>query len=65
MAIINISLDGTRTVIVPPTPEEEAQADAAVLRIIEALAHLDAKRDFEAEQAARLRAQAGDPPAAG
>lgn len=63
MAIIEISSDGRRTVIVPPTPEETAQANAALLRFIEALARLNAQRDFEAAQAARLRAHPADPPA--
>jgi len=65
MAIIEISSDGRRTVIVPPTPEEAAQANAALLRFIEALARLNAKRDFEAARAACLRARPEDPPAVG
>jgi hypothetical protein len=51
---------GEVTVLVPPTPEEVVEAEAALLRVIEALAEMAAREDYAAARARQLEGRAGD-----
>lgn len=51
MAVVRLGPNGEVEVLVPATPEEIAEGDAAILRVIEALARATARKDFAAMQA--------------
>ena len=48
MAVVQLAPNGEVTVLVPPTPEEVVEAEAALLRVIKALAQMAARDDFAA-----------------
>ena len=60
MAVVQLGPNGEVTVLVPPTPEEVADAEAALLRVIQALAEIAAREDYAAWQAQFSQRRAGD-----
>jgi acylphosphatase len=50
MGVVRIGPDGKVEVIVPSTPEEIVEAEAGLQKVIEALARLAAKQDWDAAQ---------------
>ena len=52
MGVIRLNADGTETVIVPNTDEEERRGRENILRLARAIARLAAKEDYEAALAA-------------
>ena len=51
MASVRLGLNGEVEVLEPATPEEIVEAEAGLLRVVEALARLAARRDWAAMQA--------------
>lgn len=60
MAVVQLGPNGEVTVLVPPTPEEIVEAEAALLRVIEALADMAAREDYAAWRARLSESRAGD-----
>jgi hypothetical protein len=54
MAVVGLGANGEVEVLDPGTPEEAVEAEAALLRLVEALARADAARDY-AQAVADLR----------
>lgn len=52
MGVVRLNADGTETVLVPNTEEEERRGRENILRLARALARLAAKEDYEAALAA-------------
>ena len=50
MAVVRLGPDGEVEVLVPPTPEEVAEAEAALLRVAAALGRVAAERDWQDQQ---------------
>ena len=51
MARVRLGHDGAVEVLEPPTPEEVAEAEIALQRVIQALAELMVERDFGLREA--------------
>lgn len=51
MAVVRLGADGEVEVLVPPTAEEIAEAEAALHQVIRALARVAEERDWAARQA--------------
>lgn len=58
MAVVELGPNGEVRVIVPPTPEEVVEAEAALHRLIEALAKLAVEEDWAEWQRQRREAAA-------
>lgn len=56
MAVVRLGLNGEVEVLVPPTPEEVVEAEAALLRVIKALAEVAVERDWAEWQRQRREA---------
>lgn len=57
MSVVRLGPNGEVEVLVPPTPEEVIEGEAALLRLVEALAQVAAERDW-----AEMKAAASTPP---
>lgn len=60
MAVVQLGPNGEVAVLVPPTPEEVAEAEAALARVIEALAEMAAREDYAAWQSQPLERRERD-----
>lgn len=62
MAAVRLGPNGEVDVLDPGTPEEAVQAEAALIRFVEALARADAARDYARAVAERQAMRTGDVP---
>ncbi len=58
MAVVRLGPNGEVEVLDPGTPEEAEEAEAALMRFVEALARADAARDYAKAVADRRASQA-------
>ena len=61
MAVVRLGPNGEVEVLDPGTPEEAIEAEAALMRVVEALARVAATRDFENALAERIAAAIAAP----
>jgi hypothetical protein len=61
MAVVRLGPSGEVEVLVPPTPEEVAEGEAALVRFVEALARVAAERDWAAMKATASAASRAEP----